>query len=254
MTETPSAPLVPLREDPLGQRMTLLCPAWVHCGDSFVDFLLACDAVETLQPGTRALASFDDLGQALYTSYHAVLSHDLDSPDGHDLSGLPSAAFEDGAHIGQFLHPEEFPLRLANLRRARRDAAGRSVGKLAWTCPNTGLSLDAANADPAALRDTASVIQAVPVKAAAGALAAFPNGYFSGDWSPPVAHGVAQMLEPMGAALQGVGASYLMFRLSGTHDTEALLRAVAPLYADPDLPALRRALAGQDTLLLRYTD
>jgi len=93
-------------------------------------------------------------------------------------------------------------------------------------------------------------------------VAAFPNGYFNGDFSPMENLFLAKHLEEeFGYALFGIGASYLGFRrtlpLSADRLRE-LAAFVVSLHADSNDPdqmlKVRMTLEASDLLLLAYVD
>ncbi|HWU94747.1 MAG TPA: hypothetical protein VN029_04070, partial [Sphingomonas sp.] len=221
--------LIPFAEDKPHSFNELLCDGVAAPGlGSFAELLALHARLQVERPEVRVLASLDDRGQAEYTSGHAIEDSDLDSTEGHDLSGLGPDAFEDGAHRGYLSTPEEFPIRLANLR-ARPAEVDESRETLAWE--GEAHDILAANRDPdAVLRiETEQVLfQFVPVTQAADALAAFPNGYFSCDLDPFESHALARHLEAEhGLGLFGVGASYLGFRSTAPLDAGAAARLAA---------------------------
>lgn len=253
--------LIPFAEDKPHSFNELLCDGVAAPGlGSFAELLALHARLQVERPEVRVLASLDDRGQAEYTSGHAIEDSDLDSTEGHDLSGLGPAAFEDGAHRGYLSTPEEFPIRLANLR-ARPVELDALRGTLDWEGEEDIL---AANREPdAALRIESELVlfQFVPVARAADALAAFPNGYFSCDLDPFASHALARHLEAEhGLGLFGVGASYLGFRSAAPLDAGAAARLagdVVGFYAGAPagaVEALAALLTGRDWVLLRYTE
>ena len=211
--------------------------------------------VAARHPEARLLASLDNLGQAGYSAFHALGTHGLDETGGHDLSGLPDSCFEDGQHLGYFSTPEEFPIRLANLRKGLADAPEREV-RLGWTDPDQNVTIDQVNFDPDAVVHGPGIVQAVPVETSADLIAAFPNGYFLGDLTPFDIRVLASSLEEIGYELIALGASYLAFW--GNAETSAATVAqrstiVAGLYEGADIDALNESLQGARHLILRYT-
>lgn len=261
--------LTPFAECPERRFGDLLCDGVIaeHLPD-FAALRGVYRALKAEHPGKRVLATLDDPGQALYTSAHAIEKHGLDDTAGHDLSALGPECFEDGKHCERLMAGAKIPIRLANLHaRAAQTTFADVSGLLYWeggsdggpTCP------DAVMRDPdAALRSAPldeAHFQFVPVMAAADALAALPNGYFTSDLTPMQSYAVAQHLEQNHAmALFGVGARYLGF----VRDSElapdeavALAQDIVTLYGKAPVDATQRladALAGKDWLLLRYTE
>ncbi|MEP3346406.1 MAG: hypothetical protein ABJN34_15245 [Litoreibacter sp.] len=235
--------------------MSLPSVAYVLELNTFAELRSACMLVEGMHPKHRALATLDDLGQALYTSGHAIVSHDLDRVEGHDLSNLPSDVFEDGDHVGYFSTPEEFALRAENFR-SERQTQPVSGKTLDWVDANTGASLDQVNASPETLLDQVSVIMAVPVERACDAIAAFPNGYFSCDLSPFEMYALCEKMEEVGYDLFAIGASYLAFEARDGAGSGAggMSEILTSLYVGPDLDALISSLEMQSYVILRYTE
>lgn len=246
---------------------TLLCDGvTAHNVPSFEDLLALHTRLQQERAGEYVLASLDDLGQAGYTSGHAVDSHELDDVDGHDLSGLGGELFEDGEHIGYLSTAAEFPIRLANLARLSHAVElGQIAGVLKWETPGDANDLVSINKEPErALRIAAEkevIFQFVPVTSAADAVAAFPNGYFYSDLDPMQNCALARHLEAnYGLALLGIGSRFLGFRareaLSG-EDAQLLSTELAAIYAGAPQTAvdeLRQLITGRDWLLLRYTE
>jgi hypothetical protein len=211
--------------------------------------------VAARHPQARLLASLDNLGQAGYTAFHAIDTHGLDDTEGHDLSALPPACFEKGAHLGYLSTPEEFPIRLANMRAGLADAAQR-VERLSWTDPNQNVTIDQVNFDPDAVVHGPGIVQAVPVHSSADLIAAFPNGYFTDDLTPYDIHALAASLDAIGYELIALGASYLAFWGPAERDPATMAQRsaiVAGLYEGADIDALNESLAGARHLILRYT-
>lgn len=247
----------------------LICDGVI--AEQVADFATLRAVVRDLQaqhPDVRVLVTLDDAGQALYTSCHAIEKHRLDDTADHDLSALGPECFEDGEHRGYLTTPTEIPIRLANLQaRVGKTAFVDAGGVLAWEAADDEgpATPDAVMRDPdAALRTAAQPefhFQFVPVRAAADALAALPNGYFTCDLTPMQSYAVARHLEQHHAmGLFGVGASFLGFIREGVltaNEAIALARDIVTLYGEAPGDAVHRmadALAGKDWLLLRYTE
>lgn len=213
----------------------------------FADLMALQAELQRERPDLCVLATLDDLGQAQYTSMHAVHTHDLDAEPG------------DGG-------TDRFSILLANLRRLKKaDDLQRAYRRIDWDdVDDESRSILALNRDPdSALllgNEPGIVLLFVPVDTAADAIAAFPNGYFSQDLSPMQNHALAARLEAThGMALSGIGASFLAFRRAVPLDAsgaEALAGEIADFYEGTppdDAAALAGALTGRDWLLLRYT-
>lgn len=259
--------LIPFSEGKPRTFNTLLCDGVTARNLPSFEALLSLHAeLQREHPDCRVLASLDNLAQAAYTSGHTTDASELDEIEGHDLSGLPEAVFEDGEHQGHLSTPEEFPIRLANLLRQAEGIGLEDVaGALDWETPGDANDLVTINRDPdAALRIAAEkevIFQFVPVTRVADALAAFPNGYFTSDLDPMQNHALARHLEAeYGLALFGVGSRFLGFRRLeplAEDAARAVADELAPLYAGTPATganALARVIAGRDWLLLRYTE
>ncbi len=262
----------PLTLVPFAQAMprtfnTLLCDGvTAHDLPDFAALLALHARLQRERADRRLLASLDDLGQACYTSGHGTDANDLDDIEGHDLSGLDAALFEDGEHRGYLSTPAEFPIRLANLlKRAGPVALGDVAGLLDWETPGDANDPITINDDPDAALHIAGerevIFQFVPVTSAAEAIAAFPNGYFASDLDPMQNLVLARHLETdYGLSLFGIGSRFLGFRRERPLDeatAQALATGIAALYAGSPAEAadaLARLLTGRDWLLLRYTE
>lgn len=259
--------LIPFSEGKPRTFNTLLCDGVTARNlPSFAELMALHARLQQQHPDCRVLASLDNLAQAAYTSGHTTDANALDEIEGHDLSGLPEAAFEDGEHQGHLSTPEEFPIRLTNLLRQAEGVGLEDVASvLDWETPGDANDPVTINRGPdAALRIAAEkevIFQFAPVTRAADALAAFPNGYFSSDLDPMQNHALARHLEAeYGLALFGVGSRFLGFRRDsgfGKEAAQALASELAQLY--DKVPsgaeaALARLIVSRDWLLVRYTE
>ena len=259
--------LVPFAEARPPTFNTLLCDGvTAHNLPSFAELLALHSRLQREHMGECVLASLDDLGQAGYTSGHAVDTYGLDDIEGHDLSGLGEDVFEDGEHIGYLSTSAEFPIRLANLARFTEAVdLGSVAGMLEWETPGDSNDLVTVNREPErALRIAAEkdvIFQFVPVTSAADTVAAFPNGYFNSDLNPMQSHALARRLEAeYGLGLFGIGSRFLGFRRNeafGENLARALAGELADFYAGTPQAAadeLAHMLTGRDWLLFRYTE
>ena len=208
--------MTPFRQ---GERQTfveLLCDGYfVENIGSMKALLRLMDEKTSQHSGRRLLATLDDFGQACYTSGHSIDTHELDSTEGHDLSGVDAAAFEDGEHLGYLTTASEFFIRRANLTRKAAAVSFADVrGEMFWGADKgDGRNFFELNAEPDTILDEEIYIQAVPVDYAYEAICAFPNGYFSGDLSPMQVFAVSRRFEETyGYSLFGIGASYVGLR------------------------------------------
>lgn len=260
--------ITPFAENDKKRFHDLLCDGVIV--ENLADFAALLEMYRKLQadhPDKRVLASLDDPGQAVYTSFHAIGKHGLEDTEGHDLSGLGPECFEDGEHLGYLSTEAELPILLANLQKRAADVGFEDAcGVLQWEGGSVdGPAFpDALMLDPdgAMLNDLREVhVQFVSVKSAADALAAFPNGYFTCDLDPMQNYAIAKHLEQThGMALFGVGASNLGFIRSARLDhpqAVALARDIMKIYQGGPGDAVERlasALTGKDWLLLRYSE
>lgn len=258
---------MPFAENPKRRLNDLLCDGVI--AEDLPDFATLLNLHAKLQAehcDKRVLATLDDPGQAVYTSFHTISTHGLDSTDGYDLSDLPPECFEDGEHIGHFSTEAELPILLANLRkRAEGVTFENACGVLYWDVGGGTPTPDAVMREAEKVlsieRDHESHLQFVPVARAADALAALPNGYFYGSLDPMQSYAVAMHLEQKhGFGLFGVGSRYFGYRSEAPvvgESAASLAADVVALYKDapPEAEArLAEALEGKDWLLLRYTE
>lgn len=259
--------LIPFSQDPPRRLRDLLCDGVL--AENLTDFATLLDLhtqFQAEQSDKRVLATLDDPGQAVYTSFHTTFTHNLESTEGHDLSDLPPECFEEGEHIGQFTTEAELPILLANLRRLAEGVTFEDArGVLFWDMGEDTPTPDAVMRTPDEAvrmdRDRESHFQFVPVERAADALAALPNGYFYGSLNPMQSYAVAKHLEDKhGFGLFGVGARYFGYRSAAPATSDAataLARDIVSLYGDAPpqaVTALADAIEGKDWLLLRYTE
>lgn len=233
---------------------------------SFKDLLALHARLQREHADVCVLASLDNLVQASYTSGHSIDLNALDDVQGHDLSGLGAEVFEDGEHLGYLSTVAEFPIRLANLvERARGTELAQIHGLLDWATLGDANSLVEINENPERAlliaQEKDVLFQFVPVRSAAQAIAAFPNGYFRSDLDPMQNYVLARHLEAKyDLSLFGIGASMLGFRRQaalGEDTARTLATELAALYArSPPAAAddLARLLTGRDWLLFRYTE
>ena len=157
------------------------------------------------------LATLDDLGQAQYTSMHATMSHDLDDTEGHDLSSVDAAAFDNGEHIGYLSGKSEFFIREKNFLSKTKSIDFSAVCREGLTIGESEMDvLENIHAAPLDYIDDKILIKIVPVQTSALAISAFPNGYFSCDLNPFHNYAIANYLEEKyGYELFGLGASLI---------------------------------------------
>lgn len=219
------------------------------------------DDFKQQHPEHQVLLTLDDYGQACYTSFHSVMSHDLNQVEGHDLSNLPAKCFEDGEHIGYLSTQEEFFIRKANFEKllsqtSFEDLCARGVSIL------NEQDVAAFDNDLAELIDGKYYLLCVATDKPYGALYAFPNGYFTCDLNPGENALLAKILdERFSYQLVGIGASYLAYRKQRELDYDerdeliALLNKVYMNDFDNDLrEKLSKAIKTKPVLILKYTE
>ncbi len=232
----------------------LLCPGY-HCtGVTSMKTLLAImDEKAPAHPGARMLATLDNLPQACYTSGHTI--------DVNELDPIP----DDDEFIGEDDEPPlpDFATRRDRLVKAAGGVTLDQISNRLWWTGEHRLSFFALHDEPDAILDPKEIcIQAVPVSHAWEMLAAFPNGYFRGDFSPMENLVLARHLEEaFGYALFGIGASYIGFRRTSSFAADRLTDLAAyviSLHAasnEPDLLwKVSKTLEASDLLFLAYID
>ncbi len=203
----------------------------------------------------------DDIHQAQYTSMHSIIYNELDDTKGYDLSALDSSCFEDGEHIGTLTTPEEYFIRESNFLKKYRDSTFESVFSKKLVIEDKD-DLILANKDITTLFDykTTTYILKSPVKNCYKSIIFFPNGYFSGDFSPFENYYFSKLLEETyGYSLFGQGASYLAFYRESPNDTGTninLVNQLINLYSNgKSLQSYFLDIVNNKQLLvLRYTE
>lgn len=244
---------------------SLLCDGFVVRGiGSFIEWVNLLRQVQRDNPDHFLLASLDDLGQAGYTCGHTIMNHDLDNVEGYDLSQIDAVAFEDGEHIGHLTTSSEFFIRHANfLKLTEKTSIEAARGKAWWGHEQGDIASDNDQPDAALMMEQERdlIIQLVSVPRAADALAAFPNGYFSGDLQPHENYHLALWLEEQFEfRLFAVGASYLAFWRDEVLDSDTAARLAGDLagfYGEVPSDGASKLAAiinGKDTLILRYSE
>lgn len=245
-------------------RDEIICEAF-HLSeiDSFEELVATYDDYASKFPDHSLLVSLDDLPQAQYTSTHAVLSHDLDDTQGHDLSGVDACAFEDGEHLGYLSTPSEFFIRERNfIKRAREVSFADVCAKGLRMDEEDFCVLERLHDDPMPVLDAVVQMWAAPVKDPALSLCAFPNGYFSVDLSPLENFALASYLnDHYGLRLFGIGASCIAFRSDSPlsqSQAQALAHDLCRLYtfeSDDDYrPRIETLLQGRKFVFLCYAE
>lgn len=238
----------------------------------FESYLIkGCDAFDKLlgvyreykknNPGKSVIVTLDNLLQAEYTSTHAVLFNDLDSIEGHDLSGIDPKAFENGEHLGYLSTPSEFFIQKENFLKQTKAVDFSAACERGLSIEPEELSvLVKINASPIDYIDKEIILKIVPVNNQYDAIAGFPNGYFSDDLNPFENRALAKLLsEKYGYVLFGIGASLIGFVNEGFPDdrqAKELMADLALLYGAQEelFDNLRETIKDKKHLFLKYTE
>lgn len=251
-----------LELDPDADRR-LLSPCYKVLEPASTEALI--DAYDQAPAGHRHLLTLDDLGQALYTSMHASMHHDLDGGPWLLEAGIDPSWLEDDEYLRDDLPIEQhFQVRRLSIERQLAEVGFDDLfDKNLSLNAETRAQLAAANTDLLPLLDREVYLLRVPVQRACQALYAFPNGYFASDLSPLESVRLAEHLEDhYGYALFGLGASLIAFRKTRTlsePESAGLLDMLVRLYAALGDEAITRTLFArvieqQPLLVLRYTE
>lgn len=195
---------------------------------------------------------------------HAKMTHDLDSTEGFDLSGLPAECFEDGEHLGYLTNKAEFFIQRSNYKRRLNQASFEALCQ-----KQISLFSESDAGTPAFERDLASVIDdreayilEVPVTQQHETLYAFPNGYFQADLNPLENMLLARrMAEEFDYHPIGMGSEFVAYRrnseLDGKH-IDNLIDMLAEIYRDDVrgelADRLRQCIQSNEVLVLRYQE
>ncbi len=250
---------------------SLLCDGYKLTGNfTLAEIAHFIRAKRDAHAGHTLFATLDNIWQAAYTSMHTTITHDLDDTDGHDLTRLPPDAFEEHQgrleHKGYLTLKDEFPIRYKNfMAKAKKESSDYLKGQLLWNedsehCEGSIITTMDLKSRP---REETCFVQIVPVTSTPEALAAYPNGYFHGDYTPFQNYVLAQiLLSDFGCTLFGIGASYLGFMCDDMLD-EAMAKKLgiylASLYRDytSEVPLEKKIalkLAGEKEFYIAYGD
>jgi hypothetical protein len=207
------------------------------------------------------IITLDTLGQAEYTSTHAILANDLDSIEGYDLSTVDPVAFENGEHIGYLSTASEFFIRKDNfLKQTKNVDFSEACNRGLSIEPEEIITLQKVNNAPMEYLDKQIILKIVPVEKSYEAICGFPNGYFSGDLNPFENYALAKHLfEKYEYELFGIGASLIGFIKNSVLDedkAEDLMDDLASLYdSEKDLfRNLVQSIKEKKYLFLKYTE
>lgn len=253
----------PFKNNDIQNFTPLLCDGYVVNGaTSMQAFLAGFHEASAAHPTHKLLATLDNLGQAFYTSGHAIELHKFDQTDGHDLSEIDPAALMDGEHLGYLTTASEFGIRRSNvLSKAEHISFAGLAAKLFWKNDDPeGPDFFELNSNPVDALDPEMLVQIVPVGAACEMICAFPNGYFASDLTPFENYALSRHLEEgYGYALFGIGASYIGFlKTRALDDAEhtALTSDLVALFKDAEggdfAARIRQATEQPPWLFLRY--
>jgi hypothetical protein len=226
------------------------CDAWVIEGAiSFDHFIAIYDEKAAAHAGHHILSSFDDYGQACYTSGHAMQKNDLDPP--YVEGGTELSSTEKFAAIYAKFMAKTGSVTFADL-----------AGRLSCSDNHDHISVADLNSDPDQCLDARIVMQIVPVTVPEDSLAAFPNGYFVDDLQLFENYVLAKHMRLHHACkLIAIGASHLCFLRSEPFDVDSAIAAaieITTLYQTSD-PAnysseLALSMLGTRYLILTYAD
>lgn len=216
--------------------------------ETFAEVLAVLDELRAAHAPARILCTLDDINQCAYTRGHASLDDRFwfDTDDSDDPAARHRADNARTAHI----------------------AAALDAGSIEWEAlpgSRTGGEQDAAalvelNRAPDRALDDVVLVQRVPVTRDDLALAAIPNGYFTGDWDTFQNHAVVRRMAAHGYRHIGTGAGLLAFDRESAPTPEAARAVVADLvhlYGAPDSacwPELAALLTEQRLLIVGYSE
>lgn len=203
--------------------LEILCDSYfIENIESFQELMEVYNLYKQNNPEKTIIVTLDDLGQAEYTSVHSTMSNDLDTIEGHDLSGVDKECFENGEHLGYLSTPSEFFILKENFLKQVIDVNFLTACDKGLTIDEDELAiLEKINQSPFEFLDKKIILKIVPVKNAYEGVCGFPNGYFSSDLDPFENYALAKHLfEKYGLALFGIGASFLGFTMNRTLDIQ----------------------------------
>lgn len=216
-------------------------------------------------PGVWPLLSLDDPWQASYTSMHAYMKFDLEDSKSVPPDVEDAEDFDFEEYWKRFTAKERLSFRVQSLNRLAADISYLDACGFGLTIDDGALDRWCGfQRDPLTLLEKVVFAVVVPASTGEEAFAAFPNGYFSCDLSPPLNLAVIRHFHKAhGYDLIGIGASYLgLWR--ETPPDEAAAAAIADdfrlLYNVGDeawvtmQPRVLEAIAGRSHLWLRYSE
>lgn len=229
--------------------------------NSFEELMDIYQTYKNNNPQKTIIVTLDDLGQAEYTSTHAMNSNDLEDTEGHDLSGLDAACFENGEHLGYLSTPEEFFIIKKNFLKQTEGVDFAEACDKGLTVDDQEMEiLKKINQSPLEFLDKEIVLKIIPVTRSYEGICGFPNGYFHSDLDPFENYALAKHLfEKYGYELFGIGASFLGFIRSENLEPIAvqdLSADIAKLYdaAENTFDPLVALVQNKNHLFLKYTE
>jgi hypothetical protein len=235
----------------------------VHDLADIRELISEVQALREENPSVQFIMTLDDIGQACYTSMHAIMSYDLD--EGSWLSSESiDPSWLDGDYLRDDLTFEQrFFVRKLGFKHGVSDVQFDDIfEKLLYLDASSKQELIEANKEPLSMVDQECYLLKVPVDHSYEAIYSFPNGYFSCDLSPFEIYRLAEHLEKeFGLHLFGIGASYLSF-IKGpdfkAQKVDSILALLAKIYIKEEdsefLYEMRDSLMERDLLVLRYTE
>nr|WP_315384907.1 hypothetical protein [uncultured Sphingomonas sp.] len=232
---------------------------------NFAELVEARRKIVDENPGVWPLLSLDDPWQASYTSMHTKMDLDLEGKRSVIAGVEGGEAFDIEEHWKRFTPKERLSFRVQRLNRLAADMGYEEACGFGLTIDDAALDRwFGFQRDPLTLLDKVVFAVVVPASTGEEAFAAFPNGYFSCDLSPPLNLAVIRHFHRThGYDLIGMGASYLGFWRETPPD-EAAAAAIANdfrlLYNVGDdawvamQPSLVEAIAERSHLWLRYSE
>lgn len=220
----------------------------------FTDLFDALDALSAAYPSARLLCTLDDLDQCAYTSMHATgrLEDDqnlaAEPYDHDDAAAVHRAQTTTTAAIATLLDNPATQIDWEMLRNARI-ADDHDLDALVTL-----------NDAPDRALDDVVLIQRVAVDRDDLAIAAIPNGYFTGDWNIFANHAVIRRMAGHGYRHLAIGAALLAFIRPAAPDPEeaaATVTDLVHLYGSPDAIAwheLAALLPTRRLLILGYAE
>ena len=208
------------------------------------------------------MVTLDDLGQALYTSGHAIHSNNLDEVNEEDWHLLEKDSLDNNNYVGYLSHVSEFPLRLKKFLTQAENINFSNVIENGLTLDRNELQhLEKIHENPLEALDEQSIFFLAPVSESAQMLSTFPNGYFSSDLDPFENFVLSKYLsDNFQYELFGIGASLIAFVRDEPLNAQQLAKltdCLSQFYhiSDEDLVRrLKTIMEGKAYLFLKYVE